>query len=280
MRRPIYFVKYWDKSSTSIGADQMAPALAALGVSARAIHAGELRGIRDAILVFIKRADLVHLAAARAAGNRCVLDVQDQVVFRHWISHWPFYQAFIFRNRRQLRDFRRQLRGLGNLRARCCTIYQHWDPRYSPHEASSGRLRTGYLGVPRSVGLWDRVPGVEFVGPDDWFRRAREFNAHLSLRAPGREWRYKPGAKVGTAAACEAVLITTPDCSAVELLGQDYPFYARGADRESAVEALERAAAEIGGPLWRDALERLREVKARTSLDRIARKYLELFREL
>lgn len=288
--RPIYFVKSWDKGSTAFGADQMAEAIEALelpGVSARSIYAWELAGIRDSVLVFIKRADLKDLLTARWRGNRCVLDVHDQVVFRRWISYAPLYHGFIFRNRRQLEDF-------GRRRALCRTIPHHRDPRYRPHEAPDDRLRTAYLGTRRSLSLWGDVPGVEFVGPDRWFDRAPEFNAHLALRENRREWLYKPNAKVATAAACEAVLLTTPDCSSVEMLGEDYPFYLEGLEgtarsnrradpessRASAVDAVERAEAEIGGPLWHDAVERLRALREDLAVDRIARKYLEMFEEL
>lgn len=280
MHRCVYFVKYWDKGSTAVGADQMAPALRRLGVDARVVYAPELPEIRDALLVFVKRADITDLIAARIRGNRLVVDLQDTPVFRRWISHWPLYDAFIFRNRRQCRDFGRQVRLMGNLWAIRRTIYQHWHPRYGPHRAPDGELRVGYLGTRRSLSLWGQLPGVEFVGEGDWFERARGFNAHLSVRETRREWLYKPNAKVATAAACEAVLLTTPDCSSVELLGENYPFYLPGADRESILEGIERAREAVGGPEWHDALERLRRIKEATSLDRIAREYVELFREL
>ena len=123
-----------------------------LGTPARSIYATELAGIRNAIFVFIKRADLRHLLAARLAGNRSVLDVQDQVVFRRWISYGLLYDGFIFRNRRQLEDF-------GNRRRRvvCRTIYQHWDPRYGAHRA--GRRRSP-AGVPRHPAL-DQPVGAD-----------------------------------------------------------------------------------------------------------------------
>lgn len=280
MPRPVYFVKYWDKGSVSVGADQMVPALRRLGVEACTIHARELPGIRGSILVFIKRANILHLAAAWTRGNRCVLDVQDQVVFRYWISHWPFYHAFIFRNRRQEQDAGRQVRLMGNLWARFRTVYQQGDPRYGPNRVPEGELRVGYLGTRRSIPFWDDLPGVEFVGPGEWFERAPYLNAHISVRKPGREWLYKPGAKVATAAACEAVLLTTRDSSSVELLGEDYPFYTRGHRRDDVVEAVERAREAVGEPAWREALERLREARERTSIDRVAEQYVELFREL
>ncbi|HUP41604.1 MAG TPA: hypothetical protein VM599_00185 [Thermoanaerobaculia bacterium] len=273
MERKVFFVKYWDKGSTSIGADQMAPALERLGVDARVIYAESLSAVRDALLVFIKRADLRHLIEAGARGNRRVLDVQDTVVFRRWISHWMFYDGVIFRNRRQLQDF--APRG-----ALSRTISQHWDPRYQPHRAGADRLRVAYLGIPRSLDLWGRIPEVEFLGPSHWFEGAREFNAHLSVRHSHREWLYKPNAKVATAAACEAVLITTPDCASVELLGEDYPFYLAGSDAESIRTGLDFARSRFGGPEWHEALARLRALKPALSLDRVAAQYLEMLREL
>jgi len=283
--RDLFFVKSWDKGSTVLGADQMAEAITRLGTPARSIYAPELAGIRNAIFVFIKRADLRHLLAARLAGNRSVLDVQDQVVFRRWISYGLLYDGFIFRNRRQLEDF-------GNRRRRvvCRTIYQHWDPRYGAHRAGCDGLRLGYLGTRRSISLWGQIPGVEFVGPDAWFIRAPELNAHLCLRETRREWLYKPNAKIATAAACEAVLLTTPDCSSVEMLGEDYPFYldgletSHGADREalraSIARGIERLKKAVGGPLWHHALERLRAVKEESTIERTARRYLDLFEDL
>lgn len=280
MERAVYFVKYWDKGSTVMGADQMSEGLRRLGVPARSVYASEVAGLRDSVLVFVKRANWPHLLKARLAGNRCVLDVQDQVVFRRWISHWPLYDAFIFRNRRQLRDFGRQVRLLGNFHGLCRTIYLHWDPRYRPHRVPNGELRVAYLGTRRSLALWGALQAVRCVEPAEWFEGSSQFNAHLSIRRTTREWRYKPGAKVGTAAACDAVLLSTPDDASVELLGEDYPFYLKEPTAEGVEEAVERAGGAMGGPLWHEALERLRAVRADTSLERTARRYVELFREL
>lgn len=273
MRRSVRFVKYWEKGSTVIGADQMAPALRAQGVDAESIAAVDLAPAADQVLIFIKRADLTDLLRARLAGAICVVDLQDTPVFRYWISHWPLYHAFIFRNARARRSFW----WVGGVRR---TIYHHWDPRYEAHRAGDRELKLAYIGIPRSIDLWEGIPDVEFVGPDEWFDRAPEFNAHLSLRAGRREWRYKPNAKVATAAACEAVLLTTPDCSSVELLGEDYPFYIESADRPTIEAAIGRARDLVGGPEWRTALERLRALKRRLAIDRIAREYVDLLERL
>ncbi|MGH9361597.1 MAG: hypothetical protein ACRD2T_06740, partial [Thermoanaerobaculia bacterium] len=73
---PVGFVKYYDKGSTVMGAHQIADGLAARGWRARALYARQLDQVRRGILVFIKTSRLDHLLAARARGNRLVLDVQ------------------------------------------------------------------------------------------------------------------------------------------------------------------------------------------------------------
>ncbi|HEX2162525.1 MAG TPA: hypothetical protein VHM02_01110, partial [Thermoanaerobaculia bacterium] len=204
MDRQVCFVKYWDRGSTALGADQMAPALARLGVPARAVYAEELPALADAVLVFVKRADLRDLVAARRRRCRLVLDVQDTLVYRRWISHWPLYDGVIFRNRRQEADY-------APPRALCRTIYHHWDPRYRPHVNGHDALRVAYVGIPRSFAIEARRDDVAMIGPERWFAESPSYNAHLSVRATRRERLYKPNAKVATAAACAAVLITTRD---------------------------------------------------------------------
>ena len=268
-RREVVFVKYFQKGSTDIAADQMAEALQRRGLVARSLPAAEIGAVRDAILIFVKRADLLHLLGARRRGNALVLDVHDTIVFKRGIRYRSLYDGLIFRTRRALADF-------GGGKPGGVVIPHHWDERYRPHHASIQRgaeLKVAFIGHPRSWPFEQPIPGVELV-VDDWFRRAVEFNAHLSVRRPGREALYKPNLKVATAAACNAVLLTTPDESAVESLGAGYPFYV-GWDAPSVVEGLRRAERMLGGAEWRQALARLAEVRAETTLDRITDLYVE-----
>lgn len=269
---PIVFVKYYEKGSTDISADQIAVALAARGWRARSIPVRELPALRDGIAIFIKTSRLDHLLRAKARGNRLVLDVHDTVVFKRHIKNRWLYDALIFKNRRQLADFGRRGR-LDRI------IYHQWDARYGPNRAPSDRLSIGFLGEPRSFALWGQIPGVECIPSSDWFAQAPRFNCHLSVRQPGRDFLYKPNLKVSTAAVCEAVLITTRDESAVELLGEDYPFYC-GTTREEILAAIERARAAFGQEPWVEALRRLRQVRELTHLDRVLDRYEDLFRDL
>jgi hypothetical protein len=100
------------------------------------------------------------------------------------------------------------------------------------------------------------------------------------VRTTHRERLYKPNAKVATAAACDAVLITTRDEAALELLGGDYPFYLDGADQASVAAGLARARETYGDGDWREALARLRALRAALAIERVAERYVAMLREL
>lgn len=268
---PVAFVKYYEKGSTVMGADQIAEGLRDRGWNARSIPVRELASVERGILVFIKTSRLDHLLLARARGNRLVLDIQDTVVFKRRIKNLWLYDALILKNRRQLADFGRPGRA-------DCLIYHQWDPRYSVNEAPRDRLALGYLGLSRSLALWGRLPDVEYVD-DGYFEAAKRFNCHLSIREPGREFLYKPNCKVSTAAACDANLITTRDESTVELLGEDYPFYCEP-ERGSILAAIERARSAFGSREWLRGLERMRQVRELTGIGRVLEDYESLFRRL
>jgi hypothetical protein len=264
--RQVCFVKYYQKGSTDIAADQMAEALQRRGIAARSLFAGDIGDLRDAVLIFIKRADLGHLLGARRRGNVLVADVHDTVVFKRGVRFGPLYHGMIFRNRRACEDF-------GRGRPGAVVIPHHWDARYRPNDAPLDRLRLAYIGEARSFPPGWSLPGVEML-VSDWFARAPAFNAHLSVRRPGREMLYKPNMKVVTAAVCAAVLITTRDASALEHLGESYPFYC-GESEEEVIAAIRDAEDRLGDPRWQRALEILAEVKARTTLERITDLYVD-----
>ncbi len=255
-----------------MGGEQISAALAATGVDSATIYARDLAAVRNSVLVFIKTSRIDHLLLARARGNRLVLDVQDTPCFKRRIKNRGLFHGLLFKNARQLADF-------GRRGARNRVIYHQWDPRYAPHTAGETELRVGYIGLARSLELWASIPGVQFVDHlevSDFFSAARAFNCHLSLRSSRRDQLYKPNAKISTAAACNAVLITNRDQSAIELLGEDYPYYTAGVALADVNATLELARRTIGGPLWRQALTRLGEVRERTRIERIATDYIDL----
>lgn len=268
--RPVIFVKYYDKGSTHFGGHQVSDALGTRGVEADTRYAWELQGVRDSILVFIKTSRIHHLAAARLRGNILVLDVMDTLCFKRRIKNRLLYDGVIFRNERQRSDYAVG-RALNEL------ILQQADPRYRPNAADHS-LRVGYFGVERSISLWNQIPGVDFFA-DDWFAQSVRYNCHLSIREPAREMLYKPGTKVATAAVCNANLITTRDSSALELLGEDYPYFTEP-HLKGVLRTIDYARETFGGDAWNRGLEAMRRVRELTAFDRILDQYVDFFGRL
>jgi hypothetical protein len=270
--RKIYFVKYNDRASSVQGGDHIAEALRARGHDAWTVSPSQVRDVRDAILVFIKTSRWWHLERARRNRNRTVLDIQDTLVFHRRIKNRSLFDGIIWRNRRQFEDFGQA--GQANR-----ILYHHWDPRYTANRLDGSRLAIGYLGVAESFPLWGKVPGVDCFD-DDYFRQAVGYNCHISVRPPGRHHLYKPNCKVSTAAACEANLITTRDKSSEELLGDDYPYYVDSPAMADVLRGVEKARTTFGGPLWREGLARMAQVREKTSIERETDGYIDFFREL
>lgn len=264
--RPVHFVKYYDKGSTLLGADQMAAALSERGLESRSLYPEQLTEIRDAVLIFIKTSRWHDLLGARRRGNSPVLDVMDTPVFKRRIKNRRLFEGFIFRSQRTMDDF-------GDGGRRTVKIYQQWNPRYRPNQVDGRDFRLGYLGDPRSFPYWGRLE-IPCVGEEDFFEEAARFNCHISIRLAERDRLYKPTCKISTAAACEAILITTRDEAALEVLGPGYPFYTDG-DLPSVRRAIEFARESLGGALWHAGLQRLRAVREEHSLQPITDQYLE-----
>jgi hypothetical protein len=270
--RSVYFVKYTDWVSTILGADQIAAALRERGFDAWSVTPADIGNVRDAIVVFIKSSRWWHVERARWKRNLTVLDVHDAMVFDGRVKNQRLVDGIIWRNRRQLADF--ACAGQIN-----CMLHQQWDPRYAANRAGGAGIAIGYFGVPRSFPHWQRIPGAA-CHDRNYFQSALDYNCHLSVRAPGREYLYKPNCKVSTASACAANLVTTRDESALDLLGEDYPYYLDSAELESVLAGIEHARATFGGPEWRMGLERMREVRDKTSIDRAIAGYLDFFAQL
>lgn len=268
--RPIVFVKYYDKGSTEFGGHQVSDALEMRGIRAETVYASELSRHRDSILVFIKTSKIHHLAAAKLRGNLLVLDVMDTLCFKRRIKNRFLYDGIIFRNEKQRADYAAP-------RAMNEMILQQADPRYRPNTARDG-LRIGYFGVERSITLWKQIPGVDFYS-GDWFGPSLDYNCHLSIREPAREVLYKPGTKVATAAACHANLITTRDSSALELLGEDYPYYTEP-HLEGVMKTIDHARNTFGTDVWFRGLEKMAQIREMTKFDRILDHYVDFFQRL
>lgn len=97
-----------------------------------------------------------------------------------------------------------------------------------------------------------------------------------SQTAHGIERGYKPFTKGFTAAACNANILVNRDVDdAVEMLGSDYPFLTDPTP-ESITETFRLAQDSYGGPIWRDALNRMEVMRATVEPTALARQLAEI----
>ena len=246
----------------------LAAALSGRGRSCRALAASELRGVRDAILVFTGETAAGALLRGRMAGNRILLDVRGPAAGPRFPGGARLVDGAIFRNGRQRKDLDRP-------RWTSRVIYDEAEPGLAPHTVAEGEFRAACFGASAAGEHFGGLRGVAFIDSHP-LRHAAQFNCHLSLRRPGSAELYQPGSEVANAAACGAVLVTMRDATAVELLGDEYPFYCAG-DRVAIEATIARARQACGGPEWQAALARLREAGAKTALAHVVEQHLEHF---
>ncbi len=85
----------------------------------------------------------------------------------------------------------------------------------------------------------------------DWVPALADYNCHYLLRPPVPPGMFKPFTKGFVAAACGAVVIADGnDPTAVEMLGENYPFFARDLSITGVRETLAAANDAFGGPDW------------------------------
>ena len=122
--RPVIFVKYYDKASTILAADQVSQALSERGVDSQAIYPENLGEYHDCIVVFIKTSRMLHVIQARIQRCRTVLDVHDTVIFKSRLKNQWLFDGLILRNTRAYEDYNRSGKNDAE-------ILLHWDPRFS-----------------------------------------------------------------------------------------------------------------------------------------------------
>lgn len=157
-------------------------------------------------------------------------------------------------------------------------LLHHSDPRLgglairdleAPRAVYVGRGSNAIL--PKSVE--NRVKSFEVGADADMARivpRLTDFNVHYCVRPnpstanPLRS--YKPFTKGHTAAACGSNVIACRGTDDVEAsLGRDYPFLIDTADSKSILDCFSAVEGSFGGPVWREALERMRDLNQRVA---------------
>ena len=216
-------------------------------------------------------------------GNKLVLDVIDCIGNDDYsleqICKWP-YDGMIFPTE-ELAIKAKQLRP----DMETVVLYHHWDVQHiqniKKYKAESNELRIGYIGSPG--GLFFVEDNIDVIKVLEWEKMTTTspyYNCHYSVRPTGHsQFLYKPNTKVSVAAAVGSNIITSRDLSLKSLLPDDYPYYTN-TDVESVKKIVNYAKETFGSEVWNEGLEMMRELKERTSIERIVGvDYVEFLRK-
>ncbi|TMV09010.1 hypothetical protein FGK63_07775 [Ruegeria sediminis] len=168
-------------------------------------------------------------------------------------------------------------------------LAHHADPRLTPAQDEPENFGISYFGKLSNTYLPAAVAGSvqsPDYGRDYGFSSVieamRSCPMHYCVRErsarPAVSARQaKPFTKGFNAAAVDAnVLVNRQVDDAIAYLGEDYPFLIDDASEQSILEGIARARDLYGSPEWRRGLEVMREVRARTAPEEIARQLGEI----
>lgn len=224
---------------------------------------------RGETVVIVKDAADTLVARAKDRGNRIVYDPLDQYCAKgRPCSFRPELADVVIVPNATAAKFYPLL---GFKKAEFAVIPHQWDPRITG-EAPQDRVRAAYIGNHFNCPPWwdgdrrtDMLELPEFA----------KYNLHLSLnqRDP-LHIVHKPALKVASAAAVGANVVAYRDPAALELLGDDYPFYVDD-DPKAAIRMAREA---FGTPAWDRGREIMKKVKEKTSVQAVAALYRQLDR--
>ncbi|MDY7005635.1 MAG: tetratricopeptide repeat protein [Cyanobacteriota bacterium] len=160
-------------------------------------------------------------------------------------------------------------------------ITHHTDPRISNVRSDEFNKtpRIGYFGEIANTVKSNRIAElVDFYRVDtscdnstSWLNYVSEYNCHYAARRTRKQDGHKPFTKGFVAAKCDANIIVQESVTDVKYyLGVDYPYLLPdNPDEVEIVYMLQRVLTEYGGREWNYGLEIMREVRERSSPDRV-----------
>lgn len=149
-------------------------------------------------------------------------------------------------------------------------------------------FRTGYFGevinavlTPAIRQLVDVVWVNNVEQNNYWLKELPKYSFHYAIRRKREVYPNKPFMKGFVAAHCGAnILIQDSEKEAVKWLGEDYPYLLRGkVTDEKVIEMLKYAEKTYGSKIWEKGLEKMREIKEKTSEEAIGKQLVKLFSE-
>lgn len=164
---------------------------------------------------------------------------------------------------------------------------RHWDSRFSDvHFVKYPQKPHIYFSGQKSWKNWNCLYVDRLIedgllhdkrSSERYFKDLPLDGCQISLRMPGSwEFSFKPASKLFTAAAIGSPIITTMDWSVEEILPDDYPYALKSADYDTVVEGFKFVKETYLAEPWFKAKEILQAVKAKTTVEEISKRYLDI----
>lgn len=229
-------------------------------------HFEDLGDERNGVVVFVKEGARGLALDAIDRGNLIAYDPVDLHCYRDRVCAFADLVDVLIVPNMACQQFYRQ----HYPKARMVVIPHQWDARIRGR-APQDRARVAYIGKGFNRPTW--WDGEAVTASTEMLAAAPRFNLHLSLNQRiDKHVLLKPATKISTAAAVGANVVSYRDPGAVELLGEDYPFYVDG----DPMAAIRMARESFGGAAWKRGLDIMKKVREQTSLNAVAMLYRQL----
>lgn len=238
--------------------------------------------IENTIIIFVGSLSqsfnltIEKLRKLKEHSNVLILDPVDSLCYTHLYSYQEIplmeeLNGIIFPN-----TFAEQVY-MEKLKCSSITIPHHFDIRLNTLAVEKqNEFGICYAGSPYRDKYFTNIPNWLYTNFEGHTDRVLEdlirFPIHFSHREYGTyDFFFKPGTKVATAAATNSILLTSRDKAAVDLLGENYPFYID--DDVNKTEKLVKSLREN----YKNYESILSEVKPKVDLSKIYLDYIKFF---
>jgi hypothetical protein len=258
-----------------------------LGVESEVINIHQepkrIKAIKESIIVFVKETPIDHhkiIQKLKKQGNTLIWTPYDGLdIVKNEIGVKMFDGVFV-PNRLCKRDWSSYL----DKDCLCDVLHLHWDPRCMFNHAKDfrlvyagiilpGNISEEYLKKIKDLNLVE-INTTDLKKQEEIFIKVLDYNCHFSVREEGSgEFKYKPNSKLLFAAGTNSNIVLSRDQSNIEMLDESYPYYT-SSDIDDVMKTVEYSKETYGTKIWNDALEMLRGIRERTSLEQICKDLL------